>query len=232
LENHQVMKLAALQLVLGYDFSNIRLLEQALMHRSLAKTEAGGSPYNNQRLEFLGDAVLGVVMAEILYKNFPEASEGDLSKRQVALINGQTLTVIASDLRLGEYLQLSASEAAHGGRSNASNLEDMLEAIIGALYLDGGLPAAQQFIAQFWQPRLAQVVEVPKDPKTSLQEWAQARSLPLPEYIVESEQGPAHAPIFVISVTVQGFAPASAQAGNKKLAEREAAAILLAQLPH
>jgi len=221
---------AAIERILGYAFQQKRLLHQALTHRSLAKTEASGASYNNQRLEFLGDGVLGMVIAEMLYHHFPEAAEGELSRRLVALVNGETLTEIARELQLGDYLHLSESEIAHDGRNNASNLEDALEALIAAIYMDGGMEAARQFIHRFWQARLETLTTAPKDPKTGLQEWAQAKGLHLPEYRVVSEEGLAHAPIFTIEVCVQGYPPVSAQAKNKKLAEREAASNMLRHL--
>lgn len=223
--------LSKLQTCLGYQFRNEALLELALAHRSQGYVNETNHPLNNQRLEFLGDAVLGMVIAEMLYAYFPHAAEGDLSKRLVALVNGATLTEIATEWELGAALDLSDSEAAHGGRANASNLEDACEAIIGAVYLDGGFDAARALISRFWGVRLAQLTTAPKDAKTALQEWAQARSLPLPEYMVESAEGPAHAPEFVIVVHVKGHGSARAHGSNKKAAEREAAALLLAKLP-
>ncbi len=169
-----------LQARLGYRFGKEALLELALAHRSQGYIDETNHPLNNQRLEFLGDAVLGMVIAEMLYFHFPQAAEGDLSKRLVALVNGATLTEIATEWELGIVLDLSESEAAHGGRANASNLEDACEAIVGAVYLDGGLEAARALITRFWGARLAQLTTAPKDAKSALQEWAQARSLPLP----------------------------------------------------
>ena len=221
---------AAIERMIGYGFRNPRLLQQAFVHRSLARTEASGAPHNNQRLEFLGDAVLGMVIAEMLYQHYADAAEGELSRRLVALVNGEVLTDIARELNLGEYLQLSESESAHDGRNNASNLEDALEALIAAIYLDSGIEATRNFITRFWQRRLQTLITAPKDPKTTLQEWAQARSLPLPEYHVIAEEGPAHAPIFTIEISVQGYPAITAQGKNKKLAERDAASNMLRHL--
>ncbi len=214
---------------LNYQFRNPALLQQALTHPSKALTK-DGSPYNNQRLEFLGDAVLGVLIAHMLYHLYPSEPEGDLSRRLVGLVNGEMVTQVASQLNLGEYLVISASDVDAGGRSLSSNLEDACEALIGAIFLDGGLEALQPIIETYWKPLALQNRIPPKDPKTALQEWAQARSLPLPQYQVISETGPSHAPQFTIVVSVEGGMQAEASAGAKKLAERLAAEQLLEQL--
>lgn len=214
----------ALQQRIGYHFTNAALLEQALTHRSLARDHP-----HNQRLEFLGDSVLGLMTAELLYNLYPDADEGDLSKRLVALVNGEQLTLIARELQLGELLFMSPSEEEQGGRVNGSNLEDACEALLGAMYLDGGLEAVRPFFAQYWKPLAETLTSAPKDAKTALQEWTQARALPLPEYIVRSAEGPAHAPDFVIEVTVSGKT-AQGRGTNKRLAERLAAETLLKQL--
>jgi len=218
----------ALEKHLGYAFGDKSQLALALTHRSLAKNDGDAS---NQRLEFLGDAVLGVVIAELLYHMFPGEDEGDLSRRQVSLVNGEQLAKIAQSMRLGEYIQLSAGEEEQGGRTNPSNLEDACEALLGALYLDGGLEAVRGVITKFWHAEAQAMHTPPKDPKTALQEWAQARALPLPEYTVISSEGPSHAPHFIIEVTVGKAAPQRGEAGNKKLAERLAAAAMLETLP-
>ena len=213
----------AVQQAIGYAFRDQALLQQALTHRSVG---AG----HNQRLEFLGDSVLGLLIAELLYALYPTEAEGDLSKRLVALVNGEQLAAIARGWGLGEALRLSASEEEQGGRENSSNLEDACEALLGAAYLDGGLEAARGIIARFWKPTALEAKAPPKDPKTALQEWAQGRGLPLPEYVVLSADGPSHAPEFVIEVRVEGQQPAQASAGSKKLAERKAAEMLLTSL--
>jgi ribonuclease III len=218
---------AQLQHDLGYQFSNARLLELALTHRSLSRES---NNFSNQRLEFLGDAVLGLVVADMLYTLFPNEPEGDLSKRLVSLVNGEQLAVIAQRLNLGDYLSVSGGEAEQGGRENPSNLEDALEALLGAIYLDSGLDAAKAVITRFWGEHATTMKAPPKDPKTTLQEWVQARGLPLPEYVLISSDGPSHAPNFVVEVRVQGVAPARAEAGVKKTAERLAAEKLLADL--
>lgn len=211
---------------LGYAFRDPALLTLALTHPSTAKSHNGGA-YNNQRLEFLGDAVLGLGITQMLYAMYPAESEGDLSKRLVALVNGSQLAQVAQDLQLGEYLVLSHSEAESGGRELPSNLEDACEALLGALFLDGGLQAVLPVIEQYWKPLAVGNALPPKDAKTALQEWAQGRGLPLPLYRVVSESGPAHAPEFTVEVDVRGQAPVQASARTKKLAERMAAEALL-----
>jgi ribonuclease III len=223
-------KLDGLQRSIGVRFADVTLLKRALTHRSTGQALPDGSPFSNQRLEFLGDSVLGLVISEMLYHHFPQEAEGDLSKREVALVNGTTLAQIARELKLGDYLVLAQSEEDHGGRENDSNLEDACEALIGAVYLDQGLEAARSFIHHYWGKRALQMGPPPKDPKTALQEWAQARGLALPSYKLVNETGPAHAPQFTIEVVVEGQTPQSATASNKKVAEREAAEKLLKQL--
>jgi ribonuclease-3 len=218
---------APLQQLLGHTFADGTLLELALTHRSCGR-DAGD--ISNQRLEFLGDAVLGVVIADMLYHLYPGEAEGDLSKRLVSLVNGAQLAVIATHWQLGDYLQLGSGEEEQGGRTNPSNLEDACEAIIGALYLDGGMDVARGVIERFWKPLAENMKGPPKDPKTALQEWAQGRGLPLPEYVVLSADGPSHAPHFVVEVRITDKQPARGEAGTKKLAERTAAEAMLATL--
>lgn len=216
---------SALQQRIGYQFRDASLLERALTHRSLAREYV-----HNQRLEFLGDSVLGLMVAELLYSMYPDADEGDLSKRLVALVNGEQLAAIARELNIGPQLYMSKSEEEQNGRENASNLEDACEALLGAIYLDGGVDAVRPVIAQFWKPLAETLQAAPKDAKTALQEWAQARGLPLPEYALISSDGPSHAPNFVIEVRVAGQEAMRAEAGVKKQAERLAAEKLLAVL--
>ena len=210
--------------IAGYRFNNAELFSQAFKHPSMHKKN------NNQRLEFLGDSVLGLVIAEALYLRYPDEQEGELARRQAALVCGDTLVELAGGMSLGKYLQLSESEAQAGGRATASNLEDACEALIGAIYLDGGLDAAKAWILTHWQPLIESITEPPKDAKTSLQEWAQGRALGLPVYEVVEQSGPAHAPEFIIKVSVADKGSAEAKAGSKKQAEQEAAAKLFEQL--
>lgn len=221
------MSLSTLQETIGYRFSNEQLLQLALTHRSMGRE---GMDVNNQRLEFLGDAVLGLAVAEMLYQLFPGEAEGDLSKRLVSLVNGTHLAQIATELKLGEYLSMSGGEAEQGGRSNPSNLEDACEAMLGAVYLDGGIEPVKTVVHRFWRKVAEGTKAPPKDPKTTLQEWAQARGLPLPEYKVISSDGPSHAPHFIIEISLSGQVPTRGEAGTKRAAERLAAEAMLRDL--
>lgn len=212
-----------------HTYRESELVKLALTHPSCAKVK-DGAPYNNQRLEFLGDAVLGMMIAEMLYEMYPQEQEGELARRLAALVCGPVLVEIALRTGLSDAMILSDSESQHDGRNNPSNLEDACEALIGALYLDGGMDAARQFIHQHWHELARSVKQAPKDPKTGLQEWAQARGLPLPAYSVIREEGPAHAPQFTVRVSVKGHGEAEATASAKRHAEREAAEKLLETL--
>lgn len=219
------MTLEALQQTIGYHFGDVKLLRLALTHRSLVRE---GIDSSNQRLEFLGDSVLGLTIAEMLYALYPSEAEGDLSKRLVSLVNGEQLASIARTMQLSDTLLMSGGEEEQGGRENPSNLEDACEALLGAVYLDGGIEAARAVVERFWSAHARSMVNPPKDAKTTLQEWAQGRGLPLPEYALISSDGPSHAPCFVIEVRVNGLEPVRAEAGVKKTAERLAAEKLLA----
>ncbi len=207
-------------------FEGSSLVCQALTHPSCAQ-KRDDAPHNNQRLEFLGDSVLGMVIAEMLYEMYPAEQEGELARRFAGLVCGEQLVEIAYSIGLDKALILSESEEENDGRNNASNLEDACEALIGALYLEKGFELAKQFIAQHWYELAKSVSEPPKDPKTALQEWAQGRGLPLPMYQMLKEDGLSHAPEFTIEVSVKGGGAAQAVAGSKKAAEREAAKLLL-----
>jgi len=217
-------ELQKLQKKIGYNFRDTSLLERAVSHPSIANKA------NNQRLEFLGDAVLGLVVAKIIYNLFPNEKEGELARRQASLVRGETLAKIAREIELGEVLKIALSEVQSGGRDNNSNLEDALEALIGAIYLDGGIAEVEKFMLPLWNALAQTATTAPKDAKTSLQEWAQGRGLPLPKYTLVATIGSAHAPIFTIEVCVDGHPPARAQAASKKTAEHEAAKILLENL--
>ncbi len=225
-EDRRHRPLDALAGVLGHSFADPRLLEEALTHRSAARSD--GHRFGNERLEFLGDRVLGLVVAALLLDTFPDAPEGELARRFTALVRREALEEVSASLDLGRYLQLSEGEARTGGHRNTGLQADACEALIGALYLDGGMNAARAFIHEYWRPFLAAASAPARDPKTRLQEWAQARALPLPDYRVVSETGPAHEPEFTIEVSVAGHAPAGAKAGTKRRAEQEAALALLA----
>lgn len=202
-------------------FNAPELYDLSLTHRGV------DAVLNNQRLEFLGDRVLGLVIADMLYAAFPGEREGDMAKRHAALVCGDALVEVATQIRLRDQLILADGEEHSGGRDNASNLEDACEALIGALYLDGGLEAAESFIRKYWQPLLAREVTPPKDAKTALQEWAQGQGLPLPDYAELSRSGPAHAPEFEIRVRVEGYPSAQGSGHSKRDAQQAAAQALL-----
>lgn len=202
------------------------LLERALTHPSVSvDRDHHGGDY--ERLEFLGDRVLGLVVAEKLFHRFPDEAEGLLARRQAKLVAKETLASVAEELGLGGFMRLAMGEEEQQGRSNPGLLSDVCEAVIAALYLDGGLPAAKQLIDRLWADRIEQDREAPSDPKTALQEWAQARGLPLPRYVEVSREGPPHDPLFTISVSVQGLPSRSGQGRSKRAAEQDAAAQLL-----
>lgn len=217
-------ELIKMPLQLEYVFRDPALLELALTHPSAGKVA------NNQRLEFLGDSVLGAIVAKMLYEMYPAEPEGELARRHAALVRGETLAQMARDMGLGAELRIAGSEAKSGGRDNPSNLEDALEALIGALYIDGGIEAAQAFILPRWKALAQSTLTPPKDAKTALQEWAQGRGLPVPAYTLAASSGPAHAPLFTMEVTVQGYPPARAEAASKRAAEQLAAEQLLQKL--
>jgi len=216
---------AKLEEKLGRSFSDRGLLRRALTHRSFDH-----SPLESyERLEFLGDRVLGLIVADMLLKAFPGEPEGHLSKRFNALVRKETLAEVAGDVGIGAALRLGQSEDVAGG-DNPAILADVCEALIAALYLDGGLDAARSFVSKEWTGRLHADPSPPKDPKSSLQEWTMGRDLGLPEYQLVSEKGPAHAPLFHVRVSVRGNGSEEAEGRAKRQAEQEAARRMLDRL--
>ncbi|VAW12583.1 Ribonuclease III [hydrothermal vent metagenome] len=214
-----------LQRRLGHTFADPALLGRALTHSSV---DAGGGPGGSyERLEFLGDRVLGLVIAQILLEKFPHAAEGELAPRFNALVRRQTVAEIARALDIGPYLRLGAGEHQTGGRDKAAILADVGESLIAAIFLDGGLEAADRFIRAEWGSRIEQQTALPRDAKTTLQEWSQGRGLGLPEYTETDRLGPDHAPRFTIEVRVAGLAPARGVGNSKREAEQLAAQELL-----
>lgn len=213
---------------LSYNFKNHSLLEEALTHPSISKQHSEGKGYfNYERFEFLGDSVLGLVIAELLIHKFPDEKEGELAKRLAGLVRGDVVATVARKLNIGEFIRMTQGEEVMGGRDNESNVENTLEAIIGAIYIDSGIEGAREFICKHWEQIADEMKEPPKDPKTELQEWAQGRGLPIPEYKVVNTTGPSHNPHFEMSVKVEGLDIATAQGASKKKAEKEAAKQLL-----
>lgn len=210
---------------LGYFFADPRLLESALTHASAA--QPGG---NNERLEFLGDRVLGLAVADFLYGAYPAEREGDLAKRHAALVAKAALAQVAADINLAPHIRISHGESKTGGSKKDTILADGVEALIGAIYLDGGFKAARAFVHERWQNLVDAYGAPPEDSKSALQVWAQQRGLPLPEYKLLSRTGPDHAPVFEIEVAIKGFAPATAAAASKQAAEKDAAQQMLNQI--
>jgi len=220
--------------VLGHSFKDLSLLEAAITHPSLVgfgrrttKNEPG-SPY--ERLEFLGDRVLGLVIAEWLLERFPDEREGALAKRHAGLVNRDVVGLAAGAFDLGRYLRMSPAEELGGGRSNVTILADACEAVMGALFLDGGWEAPRAVIRRVWADLIDRESAPPVEAKTALQEWAQARGLPLPVYEVLERTGPAHESVFTVRVHVEGREPHEGSASNKRAAEKAAARAMLMRL--
>jgi ribonuclease-3 len=222
-------RLAALEEALGHKFAMPRLLDQALTHRSALRAR-GKVTEGYERLEFLGDRVLGLLVAELLVHRFAEEQEGELTRRHTALVRRDTLVRVARTVELGRFLRLSRGEADAGSRESPTLLADACEAVIAALYLDGGLEAARPFIERYWTPLIAEDPIPPRDAKTALQEWAQAERLPLPSYTTVAVEGPSHGPVFTVAVAVEGLAPVEARGRSKRAAEQAAAERMLASL--
>ncbi len=223
---------AALEVALGHRFGDHRLLEEALTHASLAGggRRRGRRRRSNERLEFLGDRVLGLVVARLLLERFPADDEGALGARLSHLVNRETLADIARELDLAAWLRLSRGEEEAGGRANPGILADCLEAVIGALFLDGGLEAAERFVRDHWTSRVEALEAPPRDAKTALQEWAQGHGLSRPVYHVLEAAGPDHAPRFRVEVSVEGMPAAVGEGGSKRAAEQVAARRLLERI--
>jgi len=226
----------SLQQKLGYQFSDKGLLEHALTHRSIVHEDASGAMVDNEVLEFLGDAVLGFVIADLLFREFPDVTEGVLSKCKATLVSTATLANLGGLLGLGEYILLGRGEEKTGGRKKKNLIADAYEALIAAVYLDGGVSAVQTFIEDQFRPLVgtlrignrSSILE--QDDKSALQELVQARSLGLPEYRVVREDGPDHRKIFCVEVWVGGDVMAHAEGSSKKEAEQRAASLALQRL--
>jgi ribonuclease III len=222
---------AALEETLGHRFAQKDLLIEALTHPSaVRRRDIARRGY--ERLEFLGDRVLGLIVAELLWRRFPDDAEGEMTRRHAHLVRREALAEVAQALDLGAQLLVSKGEDSAGVRKNKSVLADACEAVIAALYLDGGLEVARPFIEQRWEKRLGEVVSLRRDPKTALQEFVQGRGFPLPAYRTVATEGPAHKRRFTVTVKVEGLdgATASASGSSKRAAEIAAAAAALAAL--
>ncbi|MEI6558010.1 MAG: ribonuclease III [Rhodospirillaceae bacterium] len=227
--------LSGLEAALGHVFAAPGLLDEAVTHPSVAGlARAAGSRKPGlayERLEFLGDRVLGLIVAEWLLERFPDEREGELARRHTLMVKRETLAGVARAIGLGGHLRLSPGERDGGGRANLTILGDACEAVIGALYLDGGLEPARRFVRGAWAGHLEGAGLLPAlDGKTRLQEWAQGQGKPLPEYQIVRRSGPAHQPEFEVAVMVAGYPPARGVGGSRRVAETEAALVLLRQV--
>jgi ribonuclease-3 len=211
-----------------HPFRDPALLQAALTHPSAQNRGAEGRDY--ERLEFLGDRVLGLLIADMIFHRFREESEGALALRHSALVRRETLTAVALEMGLKAQIKLADAEEAAGERENPAILADVCEAVIAALYLDSGLKAVRELVSRYWGPRLEKAVKPPRDPKTALQEWAQARGIALPAYREIKREGPPHEPVFTVQAEVEGRARASASGRSKRQAEQEAARKVLQDL--
>jgi ribonuclease III len=216
---------SALEKTVGYRFKDRDLLERSLTHVSAL---AGGSRASSyQRLEFLGDHVLGLIISDMLFRAFPKADEGELSRRLADLVRREACADVARAINIGEALRLGASEANAGGRLRTAILADACESLVGAVFLDGGYPQAQALVERLWSERMRAPARPLRDPKTMLQEWAQARGLPTPVYREVARTGPHHNPEFRVAVTLPNREPAEGLGRSKRAAEQAAAAAML-----
>lgn len=215
-----------LEKALGHRFRNQPLLEVALTHASMR----GGKSkhFDNERLEFIGDRVLGLAIAELLNERFPDANEGELARRYNRLVRGETCAKIARAIDLGAHLILSDSEAGSGGRTKTTILADGMEAILGAIFLDVGYDKARNIVQRLWAGQSQELLTTASpDPKSALQEWAQGQGLSLPLYVEIARKGPDHAPRFTSEVIIDGKEPARGEGASKRAAEQDAARAML-----
>jgi ribonuclease III len=220
--------LSALETVLGHSFHDRTILVSALTHSSVVGRAVGSNRFD--RLEFLGDRVIGLIVAELLLARYPEDGEGDIARRHARLVNRDSLARLARTIELGRHLQLSPGEAQSGGRDNPAVLADAFESVVAALYRDGGLDKARPFLTAQFAALVTEVAVPPRDAKTALQEWAQGRGLNLPVYRTIEMSGPAHRPRISVEVRIEGLPPESAEGSSRRVAEQAAAAAMLARV--
>lgn len=220
-------KYKELEKLLGYKFRSEALLERALTHSSFRGS--GKSREDNERLEFVGDRVLGLVIAEMLNEAFPQANEGELARRFNKLVRGETCAKVGRSIDLGKYLILSTSEAGSGGRAKETIVADAMEAVLGAVFVDSSFDKARAVVRKLWQAVDDRGPKAVADPKSALQEWAQGIGLPLPRYVEVGRTGPDHAPVFVSEVHITGRPPARGEGASKRAAEQAAAEALLSR---
>ena len=225
--NPSAQKLAQLESKLGYRFNDRKILIRALTHKSAMATDETDLTASYQRLEFMGDRVLAVVIAEMLFDAFPNAEEGELARRLTGLVRNETCASVATDCDMPSYILLSESENRAGGRNKAAIIGDVCEAIMAAIYFDGGWEAARSFIERNWRERMESWSKPLRDPKTALQEWAHGKKRPAPTYKEISRSGPDHALSFVMEVKVEGLQTAKGEGNSKRDAEQKAASMML-----
>lgn len=213
---------------IGHRFKRPELLDRAMTHRSAAQGRS--SEWSNERLEFLGDRVLGLVVAEAMLERFPLAREGELAPRLNSIVSRETCGLVGAEIGIGEALIIDAAERGAGGAAKPSLLANAMEAIAGAIYLDAGFAAAERFILTHWKPALQAATVAPRDPKSALQEMVQGAGKPAPVYRADGRTGPDHAPVFTVSVVVDGVGERSGQGATKQEAERAAARALVEQI--
>ncbi len=211
---------------LGHRFSRPELLQEALTHPSVGRSakRAGG---NYERMEFLGDRVLGLTIAAFLFEKYPDAETGEMARRYNALVRRETLAEIAREFGLGEFLIMAAGERDTGGADKPAILADSCEAVIAALYLDGGFDVARDFVLKYWLDRAEDPAAAPKDAKTALQEWAHKADKGRPVYVVVSEEGPPHEPVFTVEARIDSLPPTRGVGSSKRIAEQAAAQAML-----
>ncbi len=218
---------ARLEEKLGHGFANPNLLDRALTHASAVGGSSRKQPGTYQRLEFLGDRVLGLVIADALIDRFPEAPEGELSRLFHRLVSGETCASVAEEIGLEDYVRMGKGPKNRVAKATANVLGDVCEALIGAIYRDGGLDPARSFVERYFVPRIETTLDARRDAKTELQEWAHKRGFETPSYEETQRSGPDHKPEFEIEVRVGDIAPSRGKGGSKREAEHEAAAGLL-----
>jgi ribonuclease-3 len=218
---------SALEERIGYKFADKALLERALTHISALAGGHQNRASSYQRLEFLGDHVLGLVISDMLYRGYAKANEGEMSRRLADLVRKETCAEVARDMDLGPALKLGNSESHAGGRLRATILADACEALVGAVFIDGSYVAAEALIERFWRARMLKPLRPLRDPKTMLQEWAQGRGLPTPAYRELARTGPHHDPEFRVAVVLPDRPPAEGIGSSKRAAEQAAAAAML-----
>lgn len=221
---------AALEERIGYQFADKAMLERALTHISALSGGPQKRSESYQRLEFLGDHVLGLVISDMLFRAFPRANEGELSRRLADLVRKETCAEVAKAMDLGPALKLGNSESHAGGRLRSTILADACEGLVGAVFVDGGYAAAETLIAKFWKERMLKPLRPLRDPKTMLQEWAQGRGLPTPAYRELARTGPHHDPEFRVAVVLPDRPPAEGMGSSKRAAEQAAASAMLTRV--